>query len=64
MRTPAWVWQTMGAMTAVSFIVLALTESSTWAALAQILVALLVGNLAVNRQVRHERSRRGHNGRG
>lgn len=54
MRTPIWVWQTMAAMLAVSLVVYALTRSAALAGLSQVLVALIVGDYAVNRYIRRK----------
>lgn len=44
----------MASMLAVSLAVFALTGSAEWAAISQVLVALVVGHLSVNRYIRRE----------
>ena len=51
---PIWVWQTTGAMLAVSLDVFYFTGDSGWAAISQIPVAWGVGYLSVNRYIRRE----------
>lgn len=52
MKTPIWVWHTMAAMLAVSLFVFVLTGDSSWAAIAQVPTALVVGHLSVDRYIR------------